>query len=247
MKFSRILFLSLFSLILVACGLSQGQNSAQSSDSEAAVTGTSSSGTAETSSQLPSKQALEADPTPLDIASVDNPANLGQNLSDGGYVFVFRYTGAGGERTAVPENLQGQVIDDGQRISDSSVEKMGLYGQKYRDLGVEADHILTSEYYFVWQHAQAAFGDNLEINRDLTGSLNFSDDQELEQSLQNLRNRTIQVPEAGKSTILFTHQGKFDKAYGYYIPAGTTLVFKPDGSNQPKLIAVLTFEEFLNV
>lgn len=106
-------------------------------------------------------------------------------------MFFFRYTGAGGERTAVPENLQGQVIDDGQRISDSSVEKMGLYGQKYRNLGVEADHILTSEYYFVWQHAQDALGDNLEINRDLTGSLNFSDDQELEQSLQNLRNQTI--------------------------------------------------------
>ena len=67
------------------------------------------------------------------------------------------------------------------------------------------------------------------------------------ESLQNLRNRTVTPPDNGQNTVLFTHQGKFDKAYGYYIPAGTTIIFKPDGSSQPKLVTVLSFEEFMKL
>ncbi|MCY1703527.1 hypothetical protein [Deinococcus sp. SL84] len=63
--------------------------------------------------------------------------------------------------------------------------------------------------------------------------------------MQGLRNRTVTPPPAGKNTILFTHQGKFDKAYGYYPDAGQTLIFKPDGTGTPRLIANLSYDEFM--
>lgn len=190
--------------------------------------------------------AIQAELVNLDFEDSTPPEELAEELAQGGYVIVFRYTGAGGAPSQVVTEVAGQVRDDGQRISASSIEQMAAYGQKYRELGISLDHLVSSEYYFVWQHAQAAgFSMPIEISRDLTGSLDFSDSEELAQSLQALRNRTVTVPETGKSTLLFTHQGKFDKAYGYYIPAGTTIIFKPDGSSQPRLVAVLSLDEFL--
>ncbi|UBH13377.1 hypothetical protein [Macrococcus armenti] len=77
--------------------------------------------------------------------------------------------------------------------------------------------------------------------------MDVNDPNELNDSLQRLRDRTIIKPPKSNNTVLFTHQGKFDKAYGFYPPAGTTIIFKPDGSRQPQPIAVLSFEEFLNL
>lgn len=88
-------------------------------------------------------------------------------------------------------------------------------------------------------------GEPVSMNRDLTGSLNFPDDDELQPSLQGLRNRTVTPPPEGTNTVLFTHQGKFQKAYGYYLNAGQTVIFEPDGSGKPNLIANLTFDEWV--
>ncbi|MFU2203160.1 hypothetical protein ACQTPQ_06225 [Streptococcus hyovaginalis] len=207
-------------------------------------------------SQTPSTKApqdktkeslITATSSSIDFTNVKTPDDLAEQLATGGYVIVFRYTGAGGQDSPIPDKLRNLVIDDGQRISQSSVSEMAAYGQKVKDLNIPLDRVITSEYYFVWQHAQAAFGDDLDISRDLTGSLNFDDAEELETSLQNLRNRTVTPPPVGKNTFLFTHQGKFDKAYGFYPPAGTSIIFKPDGTGKPNLVAVLTYDDFLNL
>ena len=36
-----------------------------------------------------------------------------------------------------------------------------------------------------------------------------------------------------------------DKAYGYYPDAGQTLIFKPDSTGTPRLIANLSYEQFM--
>ncbi|UWZ92645.1 hypothetical protein HZ320_02720 [[Pasteurella] aerogenes] len=196
---------------------------------------------------LPDQTLVKAEKVNLHFAQAPAPQGLVENLKKGGYVIVFRYTGAGGSQTPVESQVRSKVIDDGQRISDKSIQLMKAYGKKYNDLTIPVNRVLSSEYYFVWQHAQAAFDQPIQINRDLTGSLYFHDQRKLTESLQNLRNRTVTPPDNGQNTVLFTHQGKFDKAYGYYIPAGTTIIFKPDGSSQPKLVAVLSFEEFMKL
>ncbi|MCS6711137.1 hypothetical protein JSY14_03570 [Brachybacterium sp. EF45031] len=82
------------------------------------------------------------------------------------------------------------------------------------------------------------------MNRDLTGSLNFDDPAELASSLQTLRNRTVTAPQDGTNTVLFTHQGKFDKAWGWFPPAGQTIIFAPDGSGEPLVLANLPIAEW---
>lgn len=75
---------------------------------------------------------------------------------------------------------------------------MKQYGEKYRSLNIPVNEIFSSEYYFVWQYAQAAFNEPIKITRDLTGSLDFSDTNELNDSLQRLRDRTMTKPPKGK-------------------------------------------------
>lgn len=206
----------------------------------------------QTHATIPAARTLLSEPNlivsdnrPVDFSRLQPPADLAADLRRGGYVIVFRYTGSGGGFSPIPAALHGQIKDDGQRISERSINLMRAYGEQFRRLDIPVNRVLSSEYYFVWQHAQAAFGEPITISRDLTGSLDFGNADELAQSLQNLRNRTVTPPAAGSNTVLFTHQGKFDKAYGFYPPAGTTILFKPDGSGRANPVAVLSYEAFM--
>lgn len=203
-------------------------------------------GTMSSASQSsPAPKPVTATSQSLGDVNPATPADLVQQLQQGGHVIVFRYTGATYPQNPAPA-IDG-AIDDGQRISDQSTAMMAALGEQYSKLKIPVDRVWSSEYYFVYQHALAAFGEPVTMNRDLTGSLApfFQDQQLLESSLQGLRNRTVTPPPAGKNTILFTHQGKFDKAYGYYPDAGQTLIFKPDGTGTPRLIANLSYDEFM--
>lgn len=173
------------------------------------------------------------------------PADLVQQLQQGGNVIVFRYTGATWSQNS--DNAVDGSLDDGQRISDQSRKLMAAWGQQTKTLKIPVDRVWSSEYYFVYQHALAALGAPVVMHRDLTGSLApfFRDAGLLETSLQGLRNRTVTPPPAGTNTVLFTHQGKFEKAYGYYLDAGQTLIFQPDGSGLPRLIANLSYDQFM--
>lgn len=196
--------------------------------------------------ELTDQSLLHAEKGNLNFNNTSIPSNLVEELKKGGHVIVFRYTGAGGKSTPVDPKLKN-IIDDGQRISERSKVMMQNYGKKYQELNIPINRVLSSEYFFVWQHALSAFGEPIQITRDLTGSLYFRNPQELNKSLQNLRDRIVTPPDAGQNTILFTHQGKFDKAYGYYIPAGNTIIFKPNGTSTPQLITVLSYEEFMTL
>lgn len=247
---------------LTACSTTDqptsGSSTASSLLSSAAASSPPTGSTGQIGSSTPSGSAASRDPvvdrpvttaTSRDLgdATPAAPADLAARLRNGGLVIVFRYTGAGGQEEGAPlATLTAQgVVDDGQRISDRSRDRMSAYGEKYRDLGIPVDQVLSSQYYFVWQHAMQAFGAPVAMKRDLTGSLNFSDRGELDRSLQGLRNRTVTSPPEGMNTVLFTHQGKFELAYGYYLDAGTTMVFEPDGSGTPRLIANLDYDDFM--
>lgn len=235
-------------LTLVACSSPQAtepNGTAQSQSSTTATSARSPESNADTSTSSADTELVTATSDNLGDTSPETPSDLAQQLAEGGLVIVHRYTGA--MRPSNPSPAPEGFIDDGQRISESSIESMSELAAKYEELGIPVSSALSSEYYFVYQHADQAMDVPVEINRDLTGSLNFTDDQELEASLQGLRNRTVTPPPAGTNTVLFTHQGKFDKAYGFYPDAGWTLIFAPDGSGTPHLIASMPLEEFLEL
>lgn len=167
-----------------------------------------------------------------------------ERLRAGGNVIVHRYTGA--TRGNAPPALAGS-IDDGQRMSSEGERLFQEIGATYRRLGIRVDRVYSSEYFFVHQHAAAAFGEPVTDSRDLTGSLYFRDAGELAASLAALRARTAAAPAPGKNTVLVTHQGKFDKAFGIWLPPGQTVVFHPDGTATPNLIANLSREQFVEL
>lgn len=232
-------------LALAACSSPQAAPGNTGSPVPSNAEATVATGAPSTPNSASGTQLVTATSDDLGDTSPETPDNLAQQLAEGGLVIVHRYTGA--TRPANPSAAPDGFIDDGQRISETSIDRMNQLGAKYRELGIPVSSALSSEYYFVYQHADQAMDTPVEVNRDLTGSLYFTDQQELEDSLQGLRNRTVTPPPAGTNTVLFTHQGKFDKAYGFYPDAGWTLIFAPDGSGTPRLIASMPLDEFLEL
>ena len=72
---------------------------------------------------LPDQTLIKAEKVNLHFAQAPAPQGLVENLKKGGYVIVFRYTGAGGSQTPVESQVHSKVIDDGQRISDKRIDE----------------------------------------------------------------------------------------------------------------------------
>lgn len=241
MTIRKLMLLSGVSLlVLVACATKRVGEEPQKKTADVTLS-------QELGSAQDDERFVEATVKELANPNPETPDDIVERLQEGGLVVFHRYTGAvRGDRST--QAIEG-TYDDGQRISETSKTLMKQLGEKYQELGIPVDKVFSSEYFFVWQHADESFGKvlgkTIDIHRDLTGSLFFNNQAELEKSLQGLRNRTVTPPPIGTNTILFSHQGKFDKAFGYYPDAGRTIIFAPDGSGVPRVYANMALEAFL--
>ena len=118
-------------------------------------------------------------------------------------------------------------------------------GEVYRRLKIPVAEVLSSEYFLVYQTATAAFGNRVKLHRDLTGSRSFQDPSELERSLSGLRSRVAKPPPTHTNVVLWTHEGKFKKAFGSSLPAGETVVFGRRSDGAAYQVARLSLKEFL--
>jgi hypothetical protein len=169
-------------------------------------------------------------------------SKLARALQAGGFVIVHRYTGRmpGSSPPAAAE-----TIDAGQRISPQGRADAQAMGAVYRRLKIPVSQVLSSEFFVVYQTASAAFGNRVATHRDLTGSRHFNDPVELARSLSQLRSRVARSPPAGTNVVLWTHEGKFKKAFGHALPTGATVVFGPRSDGVPHEVARLSLKEFL--
>jgi hypothetical protein len=55
----------------------------------------------------------------------------------------------------------------------------------------------------------------------------------------------VPLPAAGTNAVLWTHQGRFNLAFGIWLPPGETVVFRPDSGDEPRLVAQLPFDQFV--
>jgi len=46
----------------------------------------------------------------------------------------------------------------------------------------------------------------------------------------------VTLPAAGTNAVLWTHQGRFNLAFGIWLPPGETVVFRPDSGDEPRLV-----------
>ena len=186
--------------------------------------------------------AVNRGETPVLSQQRRSAPNLGRALRAGGFVIVHRYT----ERMpASTPPAAADTIDAGQRISPQGRADAQAVGEVYRRLKIPVSQVLSSEFFVVYQTAQAAFGNRVALRRDLTGSRYFNDSAELAQSLSRLRSRVATPPPAGTNIVLWTHEGKFKKAFGHSLPAGATVVFAPRNDGVPHEVARLSLKEFL--
>jgi hypothetical protein len=168
-------------------------------------------------------------------------SDLVRALQSGGFVIVHRYT-----RTVPGSSppATAETIDARQRISPQGRADAQAMGEVYRRLKIPVSQVLSSESFIVYQTATAAFGENVKLTRDLTGSRAFHDPAELERSLSALRSRVATRPPTGTNVVLWTHEGKFRKAFGRPLAAGETVVFNPGSDGVPREVARLSLREF---
>jgi hypothetical protein len=168
--------------------------------------------------------------------------DLARALQSGGFVIVHRYTE--GTPGSTPP-AAAATIDSPLRVSPRGQADARAMGQVYRRLKIPVAQVLSSEHYVVYQTATAAFGDGVKLNRDLTGSRSFTDPAELERSLAGLRSRVATRPPSGTNVVLWTHEGKFKKAFGRSLAPGETVVFGPGNGRVPHEVARLSLQQFL--
>src|SRR5262245_16770757 len=163
-------------------------------------------------------------------------------LKAGGFVIVHRYTGR--MPGSSPPAL-ANMIDAGQRLSPQGRADAQAMGGVYRRLNIPVSDVLSSEYFLVYQAAAVAFGGRVKPHSDLTGSRSFQDPAKLERSLSAFRARVANPPPAGANVVLWTHEGKFKKAFGSSLSAGETVVFGRHDDGVPYEVARLSLREFL--
>jgi hypothetical protein len=168
--------------------------------------------------------------------------DLARALQTGGFVIVHRYTA---ETPNNSPSATAAAADAGQRMSPHGGADAQAMGQVYRRLNIPVAQVLSSEHFLVYQNAVAAFGSGVKLHRDLTGSRSFTDPAELERSLAGLRSRVATRPPPGTNVVLWTHEGKFKKAFGRPLPAGETVVFGPGSDGLPHEVARLSLKQFL--
>jgi len=168
--------------------------------------------------------------------------DLARALQSGGFVIVHRYTA---ETQNNSPSAVAATADAGQRMSPHGIADARAMGQVYRRLNIPVAQVLSSEHVLVYQDAVAAFGNGVKSHRDLSGSRSFTDPAELERSLAGLRSRVATRPPPGSNVVLWTHEGKFRKAFGRPLAAGETVVFGPGSDGLPHEVARLSLNQFL--
>jgi hypothetical protein len=168
--------------------------------------------------------------------------DLARALQSGGFVIVHRYTGT--TSASWPPATAG-TIDTTQRLSPQGRTDAQALGAVYRRLKIPVAQVLSSESFAVYQTATAAFGDGVKLHRDLTGLKAFNDPVELERSVAGFRSRVATRPPPGTNVVLWTHEGKFMKAFGPILAAGDTVVFGPGSDRAPRQVVRLSLKQFL--
>jgi hypothetical protein len=190
-----------------------------------------------TGPQLPQQVRQSPQPQPR-----QGGRDLARALQSGGFVIVHRHTA---ETPNISPAAAAATADDGQRMSPHGCADARAMGQVYRRLKIPVAQVLSSEHFLVYQDAVAAFGSGVKLHRDLTGSRSFTDPAELERSLAGLRSRVATRPPPGTNVVLWTHEGKFRKAFGRPLAAGETVVFGPGSDGLPHEVARLSLNQFL--
>lgn len=185
-----------------------------------------------------------ASPPAFSQALLDRAA-LVRALRGGGFILLHRDTDR--MRSSEPAALPG-TLDEGHRLSVEGERQAKGFGENYRRLNIPVGEVLSSEVFYLYQTARAAFGERVSANAALTRAMEFANEAEFERSVAGIRALVAAPPPLGSNRVLFTHRSKVEAAFGYYIYPGEIILFQPDPSaRRPNLVSVLSPKEFLDL
>lgn len=163
--------------------------------------------------------------------AADDPAKLIAALKGGGYVIYFRHgeTGSqGADRAPDMADCSTQ-----RNLNDVGRRQVQQLGEDFRALGIPVAKVLSSQWCRCWQHAEAMFGKGgYQISESVSLARSYPSvtDAERELKRQQLRSLLIEVPPAGRNTVLISHGNNVLMLTGYHPNTqGEAVIFRPDG------------------
>jgi phosphohistidine phosphatase SixA len=167
-------------------------------------------------------------------------------LRQGGYVLVMRHPSspqtAPDPRTADPGNTQldRQLDDTGRRTAREM-------GDAFRSLRIPLGAVLSSPTYRAMEAVRLAGLKGAKSVPELgEGAQGMMANADAERSAW-LRKKVAEAPRPGTNTLLVTHTPNLMGAFGQKaagIAAGEALVFRPNGTSEPELVARIKIEEW---
>ena len=170
------------------------------------------------------------------------PVNLEELVTDmkkGGYVIVLRH-GATNADQADTDPFHLDNIASQRLLSEKGRDVAKRVGDSFRTLGIPLGRVYSSEFNRATETARLVSRKSPITTVDLTeGGLVVSPAENARRA-KALKALAAVVPEAGSNTLIVTHKPNILDAFGedwFASKEGEASVFKPDGSNNPVLVA----------
>ena len=178
------------------------------------------------------------------------PVNLEELVTDmkkGGYVIVLRH-GATNADQADTDPFHLDNIASQRLLSENGRDVAKRVGDSFRALGIPLGRVYSSEFNRATETARLVSGKSPTTTVDLTeGGLVVSPAENARRA-KALKALAAVVPEDGTNTLIVTHKPNILDAFGeawFASKEGEASVFKPDGSNNPVLVARVQAAEWI--
>jgi phosphohistidine phosphatase SixA len=178
-------------------------------------------------------QAAHAQTTPM------SPSVLVQGLKQGGYVVIMRHA-ASPLTPPSPELANKDNTTRERQLDEAGRRTATAMGEAIKAKGVPVGEVLSSPTYRALETARLAGFTGVKAAPELgEGGANM---QAASQAAATwLRKQATISPAPGRNTFLITHFPNIRAAFpdNSNVGDGEALVFKPDGSNEPRLVGRL--------
>ncbi|MBF0151800.1 MAG: histidine phosphatase family protein [Magnetococcales bacterium] len=160
-----------------------------------------------------------------------------QALKHGGFVLYMRHgTSDTSKADRAPQvdlndcTTQRPLTDEGRRLA-------ARVGQEIRNHGIPLGEVLVSPMCRTRQTAEAAFGQNYEVNMDLMYTANLTSEEKAQRSVVTKHLLSTPVP-PGVNRVIVAHAPNMMDAAGYFPkPEGIIIIFRPMGEKGFEYIA----------
>jgi phosphohistidine phosphatase SixA len=167
-------------------------------------------------------------------------------LRQGGYVIVMRHPSS---PFTIPDKTHGDPGNTRleRQLDDTGRKTAKAMGEAFRSLHIPVGDVLSSPAYRAREAVRlAAFGEPQIVEELDDGGHSMQANADDRRSSW-LRRKAAEPPRKGKNTLIVTHTPNLTGAFGTAaagIAAGEALIFHPNGTAEPDLVARVRIEEW---